>query len=193
MDIIDTIQANSQQINADDLTGAPRTVTITNVEAGTAEQPVFIHVAEFPGRTYRPGKSMRRILVAAWGSEASVYVGRSLTLYNDPTIKFGKDVTGGIRISHMTHLDKPLQVALTVTRGKRAPFTVQPLTIAPTTPAPSSPDRVAGALQALNTSPTLDALDSVWHRVRAGGLDNDPTLIAAYEQRATELTEAPRG
>lgn len=32
MDLSNTIQANSQQINADDLTGAPRTVTITSVE-----------------------------------------------------------------------------------------------------------------------------------------------------------------
>lgn len=127
MDLTTSIEPNSQQVNAEDLLVAPMTVTVTGVEKGTAEQPVFIHLAEFEGRTYRPGKSMRRILVATWGTDSSAYIGRKLTIYNDPTIKFGKDFTGGIRISHMSHIDKPVTVALTVTRGKRSPFTVQPL------------------------------------------------------------------
>lgn len=184
MDITDTVIPNSQQVNAEDLLPGPRTVQIAQVERGTSEQPVFIHLAEFPGRTYRPGKSMRRVLISAWGAEASVYVGRRLTLYNDTTIKFGKDVTGGIRISHMSHIEKPLQVALTVTRGKRAPFTVQPL---PDAPAPAQRDRVTPALEAIRTTTTIDALDAVWGRVRAGGLDQEQALVDAYDQRATEL------
>lgn len=129
MDLATSIQPNSQQVNAEDLLVSARTVTITSVEKGTAEQPVFIGLAEFEGRTYRPGKSMRRVLVATWGPDSSAYIGRKLTIYNDPTIRFGKDVTGGIRISHMSHIDKPVTVALTVTRGKRSPFTVHPLTV----------------------------------------------------------------
>lgn len=178
VDISPTIQANSQQINADDLTAHPVTVTITNVEAGTSEQPVFVHVSEFPGRTYRPGKSMRRVLVAAWGSEASEYIGRRMTLFNDPTIRFGKDVTGGIRISHMSHIDKVLTVALTVTRGKRAPFTVQPLT---------EPDRATKAVTALKAAATLETLDNVWGRVVTGGLDEDATVKAAYDDMGKKL------
>jgi hypothetical protein len=127
MDLAQSIEPNSQQVNAEDLLTGSRTVTITGVEKGTAEQPVFIHLAEFEGRTYRPGKSMRRIFVAAWGTDSSSYIGRMLTIYNDPTIKFGKELTGGIRISHMSHLTAPLTVALTVTRGRRAPFVVHPL------------------------------------------------------------------
>lgn len=127
MDLAQSIEPNSQQVNAEDLLTGSRTVTITAVEKGTAEQPVFIHLAEFEGRTYRPGKSMRRVFVTVWGADSSAYIGRKLTIYNDPTIKFGKELTGGIRISHMSHLDKAVTVALTVTRGKRAPFTVQPL------------------------------------------------------------------
>jgi hypothetical protein len=131
MDLAQSIEPNSQQVNAEDLLTGPRTVTITGVERGTAEQPVFIHLAEFEGRTYRPGKSMRRVFVAVWGQDSSAYIGRKLTIYNDPTIKFGKELTGGIRISHMSHLDKAATVALTVTRGHRAPFTVQPLATEP--------------------------------------------------------------
>jgi hypothetical protein len=52
---------------------------------------------------------MRRVLVAMWGAEASAYVGRSLTLFRDPDVKFGGMETGGIRISHATHIDAPFR------------------------------------------------------------------------------------
>jgi hypothetical protein len=50
-----------------------------------------------------------------------------MTLYRDPTVKFGGFETGGIRISHLSHIDKPTTMALTATRASRKPFTVQPL------------------------------------------------------------------
>lgn len=127
MDLSDSIAPRSDQINADDLISGPKTITITGVKAGEAEQPVDIIVAETPGRVYRPSKSMRRIIVAAWGADSSAYVGRRLTIFRNPDITFGRDKVGGIQISHMSHIDKPLTVALTVTRGKRSPFTVKPL------------------------------------------------------------------
>jgi hypothetical protein len=40
---------------------------------------------------------------------------------------FGGKAVGGIEIEAMSHIDKPLSIALTVTRGKRAPYVVQPL------------------------------------------------------------------
>ena len=130
MDISKTTEPRSDQQNYDDYANGPKTVTVSDVKSGSAEQPVELHLVEFPGRPYKPGKSMRRVLIAAWGAEASAYVGRKLTLYGDPTIRFGKDEVGGIRIGALSHIDKPLTVALTVTRGKRAPFTVEPLPVA---------------------------------------------------------------
>jgi hypothetical protein len=127
MDLTRSIEPNSSQVNADDLIASDRTVTITGVEAGSAEQPVFVHLQEIPDRTWRPSKSMRRVLVAAWGPEASNYVGRRVTLTRNPDITFGRERVGGIEIAAMSHLDKPLTVALTATRGKRKNFTVQPL------------------------------------------------------------------
>lgn len=127
MDMAATIIPKSDQINADDLIAAPVTVTIEKVSAGSAEQPVDVHLVEFPGRVYRPSKSMRRVMVAAWGSDTAAYMGQRLTLFREPSIKFGADPVGGIRIAAMTGIDKPLKVALTVTRGKREPFVVQPL------------------------------------------------------------------
>ena len=127
MDISDSITPNSMQLNAEDLLTGPRTFTVADVKKGSAEQPVDIHLVEFPGRPFRPSKTVRRILVNAWGPEASAYVGRRMTLYRDPAVKFGGMDVGGIRVSHLSHIDKALTVALAVTRGKRAPYTVQPL------------------------------------------------------------------
>lgn len=132
MDLTDTIAPKSDQINADDLMAGPQTVTVASVDAGTAEQPVNVHLAETPGRPFRPSKSMRRVMVAAWGKNSSQYVGRRMTLYRDPSIKFGGMLVGGIRISHMSHIPKRLELPLTVTRGKREKYVVEPLPDAPT-------------------------------------------------------------
>lgn len=131
MDITKTTEPRSDQQNFDDYVAGPKTVTITEVKAGSAEQPVELHLAEFPGRPFKPGKSMRRVLIACWGPEASAYVGRKMTLYGDPDVKFGGQAVGGIRIAALSHLDAPRTIQLTVTRGKRAPFVVQPLTTEP--------------------------------------------------------------
>lgn len=138
MDLTESIAPRSDQLNADDLMGGPVTVTIKEVTAGTPEQPVNVALVEFPGRAYRPSKSMRRVMVLAWGVEASAYAGRRLTLYRNPEITFGKDKVGGIEISHLSHLDKPLTVALTATRGKRKAFTVKPLIEAAPIPEPTT-------------------------------------------------------
>ena len=133
LDISNTIEPDSSQLNADDLIGGDIVVTVREVSKGTAEQPVNIHLIEYPERAYRPSKSMRRVIVAAWGPDASQYAGRSLQLFRNPDIKFGRDTVGGIEISAMSHLDKPLEVPLTVSRGKRRKFVVQPLQQQPQT------------------------------------------------------------
>lgn len=130
MNLSNTIIPKSDQLNADDLIAGPLTIRVTGVEAGTAEQPVSIRYEGDKGRPYKPGKSMRRVLVQAWGNEGNAYIGRSMTLYRDQAIKFGGDAVGGIRISHMTDIAGPMQFALTETRGKRKPFSVLPLVVA---------------------------------------------------------------
>lgn len=134
MGIADTIAPRSDQMNADDLLAGPRTFTITAVRVHEGgEQPVEVVLAEFPAdRPWKPGKSMRRVLVALWGDDEQAYVGRRLTLYNDPDITFGPDKTGGIRISHASHIAGRKTMPLTVKRGSRKPFVVDKLPDAPT-------------------------------------------------------------
>lgn len=126
MDISHTLEPNSDQLDAVDLLGGPRTFSIAGVRKGNAEQPVQIDLSEFP-RPWRPGKSMRRVLVACWGPDASTYVGRRVRLYCDPEVMFGGAAVGGTRIAALSHIDKPKPVPLLVSRGKSKTFTVQPL------------------------------------------------------------------
>ena len=134
MDISESLTANSSQQNYDEYLAGPKTVTVADVRQGTAEQPVEVHLVEFPGKPFKPAKSVRRVLAAAWGTDASKWAGRRLTIYGDASVRYGGKEVGGLRVSHVSHIDKPITVALTVTRGKRAPFTVQPLPDAPAPP-----------------------------------------------------------
>lgn len=130
-----TIAPKSDQLNADDLIAGPITVRIVSVTHGNAESPIRVNIE---GRMpYYPCKSMRRVLVAAWGEDGAPYAGRYMTLYRDPEVKYGGIKVGGIRISHLSDIGADMYMALTVTRGKRAEYTVQRLNIqAPTAKAP---------------------------------------------------------
>jgi hypothetical protein len=174
MDMTDTIVPRSDQINADDLIAGPITATIGEVTRGTPEQPVDIALVEYPGRAYRPSKSMRRVLVSAWGPEAKNYTGRRITLIRNPDITFGRDKVGGIELAAMSDIDKPLTVALTATRGKRKNFTVQPL-------APAR-DWTAELAKAGDNLDTVTALGSA---AKAAGAPAD--VLAAIRAEYTRL------
>lgn len=127
MNLSNTIIPRSDQLNADDLIAGPRTITITGVESGSAEQPVTVRYQGDNGRPYKPSKSMRRVLVSLWGTDGNAYIGRRLTLYRDPGVKFGGEPIGGIKISHASEIRESVQIALTETRGRRKPHRVDPL------------------------------------------------------------------
>jgi len=129
VDMTTTTVPKSDQINAEDvMMSGPITVTVESVDEGGAEQPVNVHLVEYPRRAYRPSKSMRRVMVKAWGKESDGYTGHRMTLYYDPDVKFGGVKVGGIKISAVSHITKRLEMALTETKGKRALHTVEPLT-----------------------------------------------------------------
>jgi hypothetical protein len=133
-DMRNVIIPKSDQLNSDDLISGPRTITIREVTIKAGEQPCSMFFDGDNGKPYKPCKSMARVLVSAWGADAKAYVGRSLTLYRDPKVKWAGMEVGGIRISNMSHLDHDMTMALTETKGKRAMFTVKPLAGAPGKP-----------------------------------------------------------
>lgn len=138
MDMSEFTAPKSAQLTAEDLISGPRTIRVDRVVGtGNGDQPVAIHYDSDEGKPFLPCKTVRRILLAAWGRDASQYPGRSLTLYRDPKVVFGGLAVGGIRVSHMSHIDKPLEIALMATKGKRAPYRVEPL--AASAPADTAP------------------------------------------------------
>lgn len=129
----DTIKPRSDQLNAEDLLSGPITVKITGINRGPADQPVHLLIDGY--QPYKPCLTMRRMLVVAWGDDGKQWIGRSLKLYRDPNIKWGKQKAGGIRISNASHIDGPVTEMLAVTRGKRAEFTLLPLDVPDDKPA----------------------------------------------------------
>ena len=142
-----TAEPRSDQWNADDFVGGPRTFTIAGVKPGTAEQKYDLELVEGEGRAWRPPLTMLRLLIAAWGDEASTWAGRRVTLYRDESVRFGPDAVGGIRISHMSDLPdgKPFEVMLTSSRGKRTRVRVQPLPARAPKPEPLTDAEIACA------------------------------------------------
>jgi hypothetical protein len=168
------IEARSDQLNADDLIGGTMTIKITGVDIkGGQEQPVSIHFEGDNGKPYKACKSMCRVMVSAWGADSKNYIGRSMTLYRDPKVKWGGMEVGGIRISHMSDIDSDLTMALTVTRANKKAYTVKPLVA-----EKSYADQIRDAA-------TVDDLVAVWSSIPRSEQKN---YLAAKDARKAELT-----
>lgn len=163
----------SDQLDNVDLLSGPRDFTITAVSRGADDQPLNITLAEYD-RPWRPGLTMRRLLAHIWGPEADVYIGRRVRLYRDPNVSFGKDKTGGTRLSHASHIERRVTVSLPTSKGKFGAFTVEPLIEAK---APTEP-----TAEQVASSTDSDALRGMW---QASGVERR----AQIQARVAELAE----
>jgi hypothetical protein len=125
-DMSSTIVAKSDQINAADLVGTTRTITIREVRITNDDQPVSVYF-EGDSKAFRPCKGVRRLMVRVWGLDANKYVGQSMTLFQDPTVTWAGKPEGGIRVSHMTGLSEPITEAMRTSRNATKPYVIKPL------------------------------------------------------------------
>lgn len=200
LDMSQFVAARSDQLNSDDLLDGPRTIKITRVSGtGSTDQPVAVHYEGGEGRPFKPCKTVRRLMIAAWGKEAANYVGRSMTLYRDPKVSFGGMEVGGIRVSHMSHLDEQKTLALLVTKGRKAPFTIKPLVTEPQ--GQSGPDAAEkwtnayiGKLQAAENLDAIAALENAQaarlSELKGKRPELHERIAAAAEARRGQLTPA---
>ena len=173
LDLSKTIEAKSNQLNADDLLGGPRVLRITNIKAGPAEQPVSISYEGDNGKPWKPSKGMRRVLVAAWGPDGSEYIGRSVEVFCDTTVKWAGEAVGGIRISRMSDIKTAIVMPLALSRGKKVPVTIRPLEIANKTSPPTWSQSQKDKAKAL-----LDKLPpDVASKFRADNKDRPPSDV----------------
>lgn len=163
-----SIEPKSDQLNADDLIGKTLTIKIARVTGTEGDaQPISIHFEGDNGKPYKPCKSMRRVLVICWGDEGKEYTGRSMTLYRDEKVMFGGIAVGGIRISHLSHIEKDMTMALTASRASRKPFTVKPLAAQPASKAAAPASDIsteakafADEIKMVDSAEKLNALES---------------------------------
>ena len=177
----DTITPKSEQLNYDDVIGITPIVTVTKVTAEIGDQPVSIHLKEYQGRPFKPCKSMRRVLIFAWGDKGSDWIGRKMQIYGDSDVKFGGVKVGGIRISHLTNISGQLNMSLTTTRAKRAPFVVSELKLAAPAAAPA-PNQYPQA--------DFDAKFPAWESAIEVGTLTAAVVISKAEQSGGTLTDA---
>jgi len=137
VDITETLAPASEQLDAIELVSGPRIFQVERVSKGNPEQPVQVYFVDFP-RPWRPSKSMRRVLAACWGVDASQWVGRRCELFFDPEVTFGREKPGGTRISRLSHIEKQTKVPLLISQGRSGMWTVEPLPDnVPTTTSPA--------------------------------------------------------
>jgi hypothetical protein len=174
----EALAPRSDQLNADDLLAGPRTIRISGARFVTGDRgskKIIINFDGDGGKPWHPCKTMGRAMVLVWGivddpdedKVSAQFVGKSVTLFRDPTVDFGNDKgIGGIRISHMSHIDGPKSIKLTVSQGKRGQFVFKPLAaeVKPIRAAPDSnaaEEWTASHIFALESATTLDELNEV--------------------------------
>jgi|TARA_R110000851_G_scaffold94821_1_gene205934 hypothetical protein len=134
MDILDlsgTIKAKSDQLNADDLVAGPMMVQVEGVVLGKdPQQPVSIYYYGCENKPFKPCLTVRRMLIALWGMDGNQWANRWMNLYIDASVSFGKQKNiGGIRVDAVSHISSAATISLTVRRGMKQHFVIQPINL----------------------------------------------------------------
>ena len=197
-DMSSTIVAKSDQINAADLVGITRTITVRDVKIKPGdEQPVSILI-EGDQKAFRPCKGVRRLMVRVWGPDASKYIGQSMTLFQDPTVLWAGKPEGGIRVSHMTGLDKPITEPMRISRAATKPYEIKPLVNeAPANKRQTAEQWAAEHMEAIGKCGTTEALDTLCNapksingmgKLSESHADTHRALMNAADARRAELS-----
>ena len=137
IDLSDTIIAKSDQLNSADIADSI-TINITKATKKAGDQPISIFYDGDNGKPWKPCKSMLRVIARIWGSKVDM-TGRSITLVCDPEVTWGGQAVGGIRISHMSNMEKKKTLPLRISKHKVAKYDVLPIKAAPK-PKPAAPE-----------------------------------------------------
>jgi hypothetical protein len=188
MNLSHTIVPKSDQLNFEDVQTIRITAAIKSVRAGTKDQPVFIDLVGYDGRPYKPSKSMRRVLIGGWGTDGHSWVGKSLTLFGDPDVKFGGVKVGGIKVYAMSDVESDFSLMLSVSKGKRAEHCVKKLEISHT--KKKDPQEILTRFTAQASEINLDKLEENYQwaeKALANYPEHKEKLIEVYNIRKSEL------
>ena len=122
-DMAASIEARSEQIDADNLISGPIDVTIKAVTRGPSnEQPIQIVLQETP-LFYRPNKTFRRALIGCFGDDSTNWIGKRLRLARDANVMFGGVKVGGTIVTHAS-VAAPIVLMLSTKRGKKSAVSI---------------------------------------------------------------------
>jgi hypothetical protein len=93
-------------------------------------------------------KTIGHCVAAMFGDNDDKWIGKRITIYNDPTITYGPDTVGGIRIAGSPDIPKALTVRIKFPKKKAFEVPLRPTTMKPadtTTPQQPAPPAGGGA------------------------------------------------
>lgn len=161
------MKAKSDQLNYIDIGEGEITIRIESVTVTNSDQqPVFVYYEGCNNRPYKPSKGMIRVLAGAWGEESDCWVGKSLKLFGDASVTFGKGAVGGLRIRAMSDIPKDGYTAfIQKNRSVRVKQTVPLLVVEPIFYSDElfSNDCVAMADAIYNKSETVESITKQWN------------------------------
>lgn len=198
----EALAPRSDQLNADDLLSGPRVFKLTGgrVSSEGREKKLVLSYEGDNGKPWKPCKTMGRAMVMVWALTdegfAQQIAGKQVRLYRDPEVRFGdQGEVGGIRISHMSHIDKPVSIKLTVSQGKKSIFTFHPLPTAAAKPidleaAQKWADDHLGFVAGSMTTERLAEVQELGNAAMAklAGTELHGKVTAAYAARLADIT-----
>jgi len=177
----------SDQLNADDLLGTERTITITKVTVKESEQPIIINFEGDEGKPYKPCKSMGRVLRYVWKNDYKSWVGNSMTLFNDTDVTWAGVKVGGIRVSHVSGISRAVTLPLTASKAKKKPYTVKPLESAkPVEMAEDDYLDILGDIQTADSKEVLTGLNIAQYKDKLSA-KQATQLRDAYKSQLAQL------
>ena len=131
VDIRAATKPKSDQLNYETFLTGPQTFTVSKVTPGDRDHPVFIHMNECRATPYKPSKGMLKCIAQpdGWGDKSSQWVGKSITLYGDPTVVYGGVEVGGIKVAALSDINGDYETLISARRGVRKPHLIKKIVI----------------------------------------------------------------
>ena len=101
------MQSKSDQLNYVDVGNGSLIALIESVHVTNSDQqPITITFAGCNGKPYKPNKGMIRVLAGAWGEESDYWVGKTIKITGDPTVKWAGEEVGGLVVGALSDIGK---------------------------------------------------------------------------------------
>jgi len=190
-DVSGAMQAKSNQLNAMDILGVEPVITIAsvNITNESGKPTVWVHYHGGEGRPWRVSTGMVRILSAGWGAESDNWIGKSVQIFNEPTVVYAGKEVGGIHIRAMSDIpERGIKATLSINRSKRVPFPVAHLTMqSPAYPEEQFNNALPSMVSAMESGKMT--LEAIIHRCQQTGTLTQEQLKRLSDSRPLDADE----